>query len=365
MKKYHPKNERIKRDYLTYLQEAKKLSPQSVDQAAAAIAAFEAFLKFTDFAKFRIEDARRYKDQLNDAISETTGKPLSKATIHSRLMALKAFFIWLAGQPGYKSKLQYSDADYFNPSNNDTRIAKATYEKPVATLNEIRKALGAMPHDTDFEKRDRAVIAFTLLSGARDAAIASMKLRHVNIKQRKVFQEGRDVRTKNRKTFTSQFFPVGNDIEKLVTDWIIFLREEKGFGPEDPLFPKTKVGVGPTGGFEALDLSREHWANASPIRDIFKRAFASTGLPYFNPHSFRNTLARLGEADFCRTPEEFKAWSQNLGHDHVMTTLTSYGAVAGHRQAEIMNGLTKQNIDCQLSKASKDELMAELGRRMG
>src|SRR5512147_2134420 len=31
------------------------------------------------------------------------------------------------------------------------------------------------------------------------------------------------------------------------------------------------------------------------------------------PHSLRSTLAQFGEQR-CQTPEEFKAWSQNLGH---------------------------------------------------
>jgi hypothetical protein len=44
----------------------------------------------------------------------------------------------------------------------------------------------------------------------------------------------------------------------------------------------------------------------------FKPHFTSAGLAYFNPHSFRNTLVRLGQA-VCKTPEEFKAWSKNSG----------------------------------------------------
>jgi hypothetical protein len=86
-------------------------------------------------------------------------------------------------------------------------------------------------------------------------------------------------------------------------------------------------------------LARKHWTNATPIRRIFAEAFALAELPYFNPHSFRKTLAQLGER-VCRTPEEFKAWSQNLGHERVLTTLSSYGQVGPARQAEIMRGLT-------------------------
>ncbi len=40
-----------------------------------------------------------------------------------------------------------------------------------------------------------------------------------------------------------------------------------------------------------------------------------------------------------QTPEEFKAWSQNIGHERVLTTFNAYGNVAAHRQAEIILGL--------------------------
>jgi integrase/recombinase XerD len=62
------------------------------------------------------------------------------------------------------------------------------------------------------------------------------------------------------------------------------------------------------------------------------------GLPYANPHSYRKTLARLGER-LCRSPEEWKAWSQNLGHESEATTFVGYGQVPSHRQAEIMRTL--------------------------
>lgn len=61
--------------------------------------------------------------------------------------------------------------------------------------------------------------------------------------------------------------------------------------------------------------------SAARIRTIFRDAFTGAGLPYFNPHSFRNTLVRLGQS-VCQTPEVFKAWSQNLGHDKVLTTFS-------------------------------------------
>lgn len=337
MRKHHPENERTKRRYVEYLKHARQLSDASIDQTVASIADFETVTGWRDFRKFRIEWAQKYKRELSGRTNDQTGKPLAKATISSRLMALKGFFEWLAGQSGFRARLTYSDAEYFRPSANDERIARAVREKPVASIEEIRQVLATMPVGTDIEKRDRALIAFALLSGARDNAIASMSLKHVDLDRRTVFQDAREVRTKNRKTFTTWFFPVGADVEEIVADWIAFLTKERGFGPDDPLFPATKVALGENG-FEAGGLAREHWKNAAAIRRIFKTAFARAGLSYANPHSFRNTLVILGE-NLCATPEAFKAWSQNLGHEHVLTTFTSYGAVASHRQAQIFDQL--------------------------
>jgi hypothetical protein len=107
------------------------------------------------------------------------------------------------------------------------------------------------------------------------------------------------------------------------------------FGPDDPLFPTTLVGQSADRGFAALGLKREPWSTTAPIRQIFQDAFAAANLPYANPHSYRKTLARLGER-LCRSPEEWKAWSQNLGHESEATTFVGYGEVPSHRQSEIM-----------------------------
>ncbi|WP_454748589.1 tyrosine-type recombinase/integrase [Ciceribacter selenitireducens] len=364
MKKHHPKNERIKRRYFDYLKEAKRMDVSSIDMAAAAIAGFEQWSNYRDFAGFHIEQAKGFKAHLAKQRNAKTGKPLSKATIHSRLMALKAFVFWLAGQPGYKSRISYADADYFNPSANDSRIATARRDKKVPTVEQVRHVIFTMPDGSDVEKRDRAIVAFTLLTGARDNAVASLRLKHVDLAAKSVFQDARDVRTKGRKTFTTFFFPVGEDVEAVLTEWIDHLKGALLFGPDDPLFPTTKVALTNGGLFGAAGLSRDHWKNASAIRRIFKSAFEAAGLPYANPHSLRNTLAMLGEQR-CRTPEDFKAWSQNLGHEQVLTTFTSYGTVATRRQAEIIARLKVATADSGIPTAEIEQLAAIVERMRG
>lgn len=338
MRKYHPDNERLKRRYFVFLKEAKRQNEASVDAAAKAISRFESYTKWRDFKAFHFEQAIGFKAHLLKCRNESSGSPLSKATMNSTLRALKAFFQWLSMQSGYKSRLNYTDMEYFNLSQKDARIATAKRKRPVPTLAQIQHVIQTMPAGSVIEKRDQALLAFTLLTGARDSALASFKLKHVDLDAGSVFQDAREVNTKASKTFTTCFFPVGDQFHVVVREWVTILRDDLLFGLDDPLFPKTEVKPNAKRQFEPVGLTRDHWSNATPIRRIFKEAFERAGLPYFNPHSFRNTLVRLGET-MCSTPEEFKAWSQNLGHEGVLTTFLNYGEVQTSRQFEIFKQL--------------------------
>lgn len=361
MPTHNANNERTKRRYFAYLREAKRHSEPTVDAVAMALARFESDTKFRDFKAFHFEQAIAFKRRLSEQKSLKTGERLSKATLHATLANLKAFFQWLAGQPGFKSRLKYSDAEYFNLSEKDVRIAKAKRDQIGPTLAQAKHVISLMPCVTSIELRDRAVLAFTLLTGARDSAIASMKLKHINLIAGCVDQDAREVKTKFSKTFTTYFFPVGDEVRQIVLEWVTYLREELLWGNDDPLFPATQIEVGKSHHFEAVGLARTHWRSAARIRSIFKDAFSQAGLPYFNPHSFRNTLVRLGQ-EVCKTPEEFKAWSQNLGHEKVLTTFLSYGQVDSQRQGQIIKELAVQQPS--LGTPDVNELVRALIREM-
>ena len=199
-----------------------------------------------------------------------------------------------------------------------------------------------MPSSTAIEQRDRALVAFTLMTGCRDGALVSLKLKHVDLKSQLVKFDAREVDTKFSKSFETYFMPVGDDVRSIFVDWVLTLTTLHLWAPTDPLFPKTLMDFDTGDGFRVAGLARGHWTTANAVRRIFREAFQRAGLPYFHPHSFRHTLAQLGE-QVCRTPEEFKAWSQNVGHDHVMTTFNSYGKVSSPRQAEIIRQLSMPN----------------------
>jgi integrase len=361
MTKHNPENERIKRKYFAFLKEAKRHSEPTIDAAAKALNRFEVYGKYRDFKSFHFEQAIAFKRHLAEQKGQASGKKLSKATLHATLCQLKRFFQWLSMQPGYKSRIQYTDAEYFNLSDKDTRVATARRPQKAPTLEQIMHVIDAMPTKTEIEKRNRALVAFTLLTGARDSAIASMKLKHVDLLAECVHQDAREVDTKFSKSFTTYFFPVGDDISKIVAAWVTYLREEKLWGNDDPLFPSTRMVIGALQQFEVAGLDRKHWSTASPIRSIFRNAFTAAGLPYFNPHSFRDTIVKFGE-QICKTPEDFKAWSQNLGHEKVLTTFLSYGEVAYQRQGEIIRDLAKPQNG---KTTDADEIARAVIRQLG
>ena len=226
-------------------------------------------------------------------------------------------------------------------------------------LKEARRHSEATVDAAAIERRDQALVAFTLMTGARDGAIASLKLKHVDLIENCIYQDAREVNTKFSKTFRTYFFLVGADIREVLATWISYLKEEKLWGNDDPLFPATVVALGPTLQFQVSGLGRVHWRTPSPIRKIFREAFNNAGLPYFNPHSFRKTLAQLGLSR-CQTAEQFKAWSQNLGHEKVLTTFVNYGEVACQRQGEIIRELAEPRL---AARTNVDDI-AVLARRL-
>lgn len=338
MKKNMSENLRSKRKYLVWLAEAKGQSRSSTTKAAAAIDQYADWLGNRSFKGFNPDWARGFKRHLET--DSSNGRSLSASSIDHTLRSLRAFHRWLADQPGYKSRIRHSDAEYFSPSRMVANSARGTTWRPHPSVEQWRHALSAMPSNTVIERRDRAVFAFLGLTGSRDGAAASLSIGNVDLKAGCVHFRGPAVETKFGKVFTTWFFPVGGGAIEILDSWISELRSDLLLGPHDPLFPKTGVGQGKDRRFEAQGLLREPWSSGVQICRIWQAAFEASELPTYGAHSVRHMLTEFG-ARICRTPEEMKAWSQNLGHEHILTTLRSYGNVPAGRQGEILRSLVE------------------------
>ncbi len=73
-------------------------------------------------------------------------------------------------------------------SGKDVRIATTTRPVKFPTLEQVKHVIAKMPTGTEEECRNRALIAFTLLTAARNSAIASMKLKGLWQGRYNVFQ---------------------------------------------------------------------------------------------------------------------------------------------------------------------------------
>jgi integrase len=360
MPEYNSLNENLKKQYEETLLHVVCLDKKTVYAVWRAINLFENFTGKKDFITFSKEQAKGFKRWLAKQVNKK-GEPLSLSTQRSTLHAIREFFKWLAMHPAFRNKINAQAIIYLQLSQNEQRASRSSRKKPIPTIEEINITLNAMSTDTDIEKRNRAMMAFTALTGVRDAALISLKMKDVNLLTRTVWQDPNHVKTKYRKGIETFFMPFDPLWAEIVSDWVCHAKEKLNFKDDDPLFPKALIKNNPNNlCFENFGLSREHWANATPARNIFRLAFESAGLPYYNPHSFRDMLSRWA-MDHCNQ-KEYKAVSQNVGHENVDPTYNSYGKLSPYEQRKAIVGIGKGNPD--LKSLPTEDLVAELNRRV-
>ena len=93
-----------------------------------------------------------------------------------------------------------------------------------------------MPDRTRIDRRNRAIFAFAFVTGFRASALISLRLRHVDISGKRAIQDGTDVRAKNGKSYTANWFPQTESLQQFVVFWIDELRSI-GIESDDALFP--------------------------------------------------------------------------------------------------------------------------------
>jgi hypothetical protein len=71
---------------------------------------------------------------------------------------VRSFFVWLAGQPGFRSVLNYGHADYFSLTEKEARVAKASSERPVPSVDDVVRLITTAPADTPVQRRDQSEI---------------------------------------------------------------------------------------------------------------------------------------------------------------------------------------------------------------
>jgi integrase len=347
-------NERIKRAYLRRLRDAQGLSESTIEAVEKAIWLYEDFSKHEDYRKFDRNKACEFKSWLDDGC---VNAKWSTSTMYQRLKHLKNFFIWLSGQPGYKTRIRLDDVEYLNLDRN--RVREATFVRSVdfPSLEYVRRLVESIEIQTEIDSRDRALISFLLLSGMRDRAAVTLPLGcfdRESLQVRQMPSEG--VLTKYGKPLVSWLFRFDEALLEHVIAWSEYLEHNNLYSSESPLFPKTRI-VQKSGSFSFMadGVEPHFWANTGPVREILRVRADNAGLRYYHPHTFRHLAVSLALKG-CRNAAEMKAVSQNLGHAHVATTMMVYGRLHDHEVAEIVERLGKSTSGTEeLSKEARDE----------
>ncbi|MDI7862841.1 tyrosine-type recombinase/integrase [Rhizobiaceae bacterium n13] len=320
-------------DYQLHLKQALGRHDKTIDAALHHIRQFERLTDGCLFNRVDRETIIAYKQHL--AASGNHKPQLSASTLVHSFGDLKAFFKWLSTQPGYRS-MRRDLHEYFTPEKRLMKISNAPKEKRVPTKQDLSSMVEMMPVSALWERRDRAILAFLFLTGVRDGALVTLRLKHIDVERRLVIQDAREVATKASKTMRTVWFPVGDLFEQIVIDWISELRSSGGDG-DAPLFPRTFQHRWPGSPQQAF----EFLSSAAPVRKIVAAAADRAKVERFTPHAIRSTIAQM-IPDWGATAEERKALSQNLGHEHYRTTEMYYGALVEGRLHELVQSIRQR-----------------------
>lgn len=327
-------NEIMKRQFFLYLKEVKGFSKDSVDAYEGAILLWQECHENKDFAGFGKQQVRAFKSWLKSRTNRN-GEPLSLTYLYNVLRRLKGFFEWLSMQPHYKSKINQVVIEYLSLSKKETRIAIQPNKRNVPPIEDVIKVIEDIQIETDVDRRDRALICFTLLTGARISAIYSLPIKAFDETNLTVDQNPKfGVKTKFSKRILTTFFPIEyTKATDYFLEWYGYLKNVKRFKPEDPIFPQAVIenGTENISYYNTGEVEPVFWADSNSVRKIFQKRFLNAEIPYYHPHTFRHLVVK----EFAKTrltEEEKKAISQNLGHENTGTTFGSYGY--GHIQEE-------------------------------
>jgi len=253
--------------------------------------------------------------------------------------------------------------DYLSISEKEERIATLCNPRNFPPLDYVVKLADSIKINSEIDLRDRALIAFTLSSGMRDKAIATLPLGCLDEQNLKIDQNPRKgVETKFSKHIPSILFNFNDNLLAYIIEWVKHLKS-KGFGSQDPLFPRSKTEQGENNlSFEeAKEVEPVYWQGTGRIREIFKRRSSEAGLPYFPPHTFRHLAVDLA-LRHCKTGDQIKAISQNFGHEHIATTLSAYANYDPQRLSEILKNIDFSGKPKETLEEKVEELLKKLNK---
>lgn len=328
----HFENDRLLYRWQKY---AQRHSAKTVQQHLAAIRYCEHVTRGKPFIHFTTDDACAVREDLKRRASPDAEDHLSASSIRHIVSHLRHFFEWVFKQEGYK-RLPKDIPDNLQLPKAITAAAGKAPPKAYPSVQDAKDLLRAMPSRSMKDQRARAIFALAFLGGLRADTLMSLRVKHINVAERRIYQDGKVTRTKNGKSITIVWFLIPNVFAEVVTEWVDTL-EGLGFEGDDALFPDLKwLQRSKVIGTKERDTIRV-MTTTNAVTQAFDVACQATAHRY-TPHGARHTLA--AERDLRPlTRIERKAWSENLGHENEQTTVAHYGKLSEELRLDVMGNI--------------------------
>lgn len=208
---------------------------------------------------------------------------LSTETITDYTNSVKRFFSWLSAEYNVP-----------NPTQNIKKPRQHPRQPKGVAPDTAVNIFNAIPHDTVTGKRDRALVAFLIDSGCRNAGICTLTLE--NLKTKELRAEVTEKGSSWRVVYFSQF------TADLLDEWL-----------EHRPIPSPFVFYALRNGYNQL--------TRFTVRDILDRLANNAGVTgRHNAHAFRHAFAR----EFLQSGGDLSSLSRLMGHTTMETTASYY-----------------------------------------
>ena len=332
--KLNPKNEKIKDEYRVYLKNFRnpKLADETIEQKITSVRMYEECTKYKDFKEFNAEIGITVYEWLKDCDARSIGTALKHAD------NIREFLKWyfLNHKVPHKKPLEALSA--LEARDEDRRLANRLTFVEFPNQEEFDKLID-FEEKTPEDKRDRALIVFMLISGARIGAIITSKIDSLDIK-RMVYKQDplEDVATKRSKYIVTKLLMFKKEYFEIIKNWVSYLKSEYNFSDEDPLFPNIKNYAG------GITVDKKFTLTENSVNKMLEKRCKQAGIPKYHPHTFRHF------STYCCNERAFngiqlKALSQNMGHENISTTLEKYANMPAEQYISIIEDMFEKEHD--------------------
>ena len=262
-------------DYLEYLSDIKKFSPNTIKAYRQDI---DQFLIF-----FKGEYYNLSRDQIRDFLSSLYLRTSNRSTVSRKIYAIRSFFQYLIR----RGSTEKNPMDLISVPKADKKLPE------ILTEEEMIRFLDNLPGESIIEKRNKALFELFYASGLRLSELTNLKIGNINFKERmiRVFGKGNKERIVpfNQKTATvlQEYLALSNTEYRARGEYI-FLN-----------FRGKKISAR---GVEKI------------VKEVFKKINDSGKNVY--PHLFRHSFA----THLLQRGVDLRMIQELLGHSNLSTT---------------------------------------------